>query len=382
MIVQRFLTWVEDAPADMRVEGARVLCRALLYSPLTSADRRAAEAAITLLVEDTHTPVRVAMAQILAEHPRSPRHVVMALARDAEEVATPVLLMSPILGERELVDLALLRQDRGQAAIAARNSLTAGVTAALVEIGTADTCTVLARNPKALFTSASFTRLAERFGDDADVRAALLDRDGVPLAIRHQLLVKLSAALGGMASRRFSLSEVRAESLSSEGGERATLALVADEEVDLAGLVLHLRSSGQLNAALLLRAMMCGQVAFFEEAVAELAEIDVERVRPLLGDRDGMGFTALYRRSGLPVSAMPAFRTALAGWEEWGAPPRSSAIKPDKGMVQRALARQEANAGPLDATVALLRQMEAEASRDEAFGALDAVRMPPRLVAA
>ena len=91
------------------------------------------------------------------------------------------------------------------------------------------------------------------------------------------------------------------------------MALAADTSYDEVGaLVEHLRQSGQLTAGMLLRALLSGNVVLFEEALAELSGVSIDRVTAYVHDRNISGFRALYREAGLPDTAYPAFREALA----------------------------------------------------------------------
>ena len=55
-----------------------------------------------------------------------------------------------------------------------------------------------------------------------------------------------------------------------------------------------------------------GNVVLFEEALAELSGISIDRVTAYIHDKNISGFRALYREAGLPDVAYPAFREALS----------------------------------------------------------------------
>ena len=76
-------------------------------------------------------------------------------------------------------------------------------------------------------------------------------------------------------------------------------------------MIRHLRESGQLTAGLVLRALLSGNLALFEEALSELTGMSLARVAGIVHDRKGFGFRALYEKAGLPASAYPLFREAL-----------------------------------------------------------------------
>jgi uncharacterized protein (DUF2336 family) len=197
----------------------------------------------------------------------------------------------------------------------------------------------------------------------------LLARDDLPMATRQALLSKLSQTLAGFVVARQWLKTEHAEYAAREACEKATVALSADTDYEeLGALVKHLRESGQLTAGMLLRALLSGNVVLFEEALAELSGVPLDRVTGYIHDRNISGFRALYRKAGLPDSAYPAFREALAAMREGiliGEPGGASRLK--RRIVERVLARcATEDEGDMTTLLALLRRFAVEAARDEA----------------
>lgn len=54
-----------------------------------------------------------------------------------------------------------------------------------------------------------------------------------------------------------------------------------------------------------------GDVAFFEMAIAVMANVPVVNARILLHDAGRLGLKALYERAGMPARLLPAVRVAL-----------------------------------------------------------------------
>jgi len=117
-----------------------------------------------------------------------------------------------------------------------------------------------------------------------------------------------------------------------------------------------------------LRALLSGNVALFEESLSELAELPVARVSALLHDRRGAGFKALYDRAGLPVAVYPAFRAAIEAMHEsemLAEPGGAARLK--RRMVERVLTScGSLPAGDVEPLMTLLRRYATEAAREEA----------------
>jgi hypothetical protein len=116
-----------------------------------------------------------------------------------------------------------------------------------------------------------------------------------------------------------------------------------------------------------LRALLCGNVVLFEEALAELTDVPIERVAAIVHDPKGAGFRALYDRAGLPASSFAAFREALAAMREDGFQGELSGLAHLKRrMVERVLTRCAEDAVDVEPLMTLLRRFAAEAAREEA----------------
>jgi uncharacterized protein (DUF2336 family) len=369
MIVRHFLQWVRTAPAGERAEATSALARAFLYSDLSPDDRGAAEGAMLMLLDDASPLVRRALADALAASPDAPPAIVFALAADQPNIAAPVLALSPLFVDADLVDAVATGGPAVQAAIASRAELPRSVGAAIAEVGTAESCLILVENTDAALAPLSADRIVERFGHLAVIREALLARHDLPVATRQTLVIKLSETLAGFVAGRQWLAPDHAERIAREACEKATVAIAADGEIaDVRPLIRHLRATGQLTAGLILRALLSGNVALFEEALAELADLPLPRVCGLVHDGSTAGVRALFDRAGLPASTFPAFKEAIQAMREGGfVSEPGDAARLKRRMIERVLtACEDQDLGDLEPLLTLLRRFATEAAREEA----------------
>jgi uncharacterized protein (DUF2336 family) len=184
---------------------------------------------------------------------------------------------------------------------------------------------------------------------------------------RQALVAKLSQTLADFVTARAWLAKDRALRVVSEACEKATVTLAA-ETSEVRPLVRHLRETGQLTAGLILRALLCGNCTLFEEALAELSGMRLERVYGLVHGKGSAAFRALYGKAGLPASTYPAFREAIEAMHEdvlLGETGDGSRLK--RRMVERVLTRCEQSAlGEIEPLMTLLRRFATEAAREEA----------------
>src|ERR1700749_1914449 len=319
MIVRQFISWVRTAPAGERAEATRSLARAWLISDLSEDDRAAAEGALLMLLDDPSPLVRQAMAETFARSAEAPAAIVQALSLDQPSVALPVLEHSPLLIDADLVDIVATGNSEMQCAIARRVGLPASVCAAIAEVGSPAAALELIENAYAELAPFSWDRIVERHGHLAAIRESMLVLEDLPAATRAALVAKLSETLAQFVVARNWLSADRAGRIISEARDRSTLNIAAHSRgEEMRALVTHLRMTAQLNAGLILRALLSGNIELFDAALAELADLAQARVSALLHDRGAAGLSALLKRAGLPESTFAAFRVALEALHENG----------------------------------------------------------------
>jgi uncharacterized protein (DUF2336 family) len=369
MIVRRFLQWVRTAAPGDRAEATGALARAYLYSDFSEHDRKAAQAALTLMLDDRAPVVRRALAEALGRSADAPHDIILALAHDAADIAAIVVERSPVLLEIELIEIVRAGRPGLRAAVAARPWVPESVSAVIIEVADAEVCRVLIENEGADIDEAALERLIARHGHVGTIREILLARADLTPRLRQSLVAKTAGALAVFVSERAWLEPAAAARVAREACERTTVTIARSAEGDEAlELVRHLRATEQLTAGLLLRALLGGNRALFEAALAELSGFRLSRVAAILDDRSFATFTPLYLKAGLPASAEPLFRAVLAALHEVGtAHDPLAAAQLRRRMVERVLTHYRGNdPRQLDSYFALLRRYAAEAAREEA----------------
>ena len=374
-IVRRFLAFAQCAGPEKRAAAASALARAYLHSDLAQAMRTEAELAMTALLDDPSPLVRRALAEALGSAGDAPRPLILALASDQSDVAAAVLSRSPALTDADLVDCVAMGDVVAQTAIARRADLLPGAIAALAEIGQRDAILALIGNREVALVAAALARIFARFGADAEVREALLERPSLAASLRAQIVVATANELSVAASQW--LASERAERVAREARDQAICSIAsACPEGERAELVRSLRASGALTPALLLRSLLGGERDLFAGALAELSGAPLRRVAAFIRDPRGEGFAALAHRAGLKGGVLPAFRAALAAIKVHVAEVGDGLRLP---LVQAVIDECERRDDPALAKVlALLWRFAAEAVRAEAAGfARDAIASAP-----
>ncbi|MEM7300331.1 MAG: DUF2336 domain-containing protein [Pseudomonadota bacterium] len=317
MIVQNYLNWVEDAGVAERALATNALARAYLHSELPETDRNHAEAAMTVLLDDPAPSVRYALAEVLGGAEKAPRHIINALARDLPDIAMMVLCRSPLIADHELIELISSGDRVVQTAIACRQPLSPALASALADTAHEDACRALMRNEEVSLRGHTLMVLARRFGDSGTFRRELLDYPFLPVEVRQQLVQKLATGLADLVSKTGWISEFRIKRAATEACDKASVDIARQlNEDQVSRYVEHLRESGQLTAAILLRSICQGEIDFFKSALSNLSSLPERRVQFILVSGRRSAFRAAYDRTELPKDAFALFEIAVDCWRE------------------------------------------------------------------
>lgn len=315
MVVAHFLKWLESARVAERVAAAAALSRAYVGNELDFEDRCAAEAALTLLLDDPSAKVRAAMAEALSMSRLAPRQVIAALSADQPDVAAMIVARSPLIADTDLIDRVADGHGSTQRLIASRPSVSMPVCAAIAEIGDENACIALLANRRADIACVSLRRIAERYGHVAGVREALIRDDRLPAESRHLLLVKVGEALRQSPFVRGSIGPAYAEKVTRNACIKAGLTLVErTSQSEYPALIEHIRLAGDLSASFLVRVIAYGKVDFFGAALVALTGQAEARVRSLLADGFDTALSALFGKAGLAKPIHAAILCALKIW--------------------------------------------------------------------
>jgi uncharacterized protein (DUF2336 family) len=308
--VQKLLA---DPSPHSRAEVAGKLAGELDARKLNESELELAQEIVRTMARDVAVVVRKALAENLKNAPDLPHDVALTLARDVEEVALPVLETSLVLTDADLVEIIDSGSSEKNAAIAARTTVSAAVSDAIVEKADETAVAKLVANKGAVIEDKSMSRVVDRFGDNPIVQQPLVQRDKLPVAVAERLLTRVSENLRDYLVTHQELSAKSAADMVLQSRERATVNIAArnTDEADVEKLVAQLYRNQRLTPSLVLRALCTGDITFFECALAILANVPLLNARILIHDEGGLGLKSIYEKSGLPQNFLPVVEAAI-----------------------------------------------------------------------
>ncbi len=304
--------------SEERATIAHRLCRRIAIDVLNDDERAYADEIIQILAKDTAELVRRTLSVTLRNSPRLPHKVALQLAQDVETVAIPVLESSPVFTDEDLIELVLAVTAAKQSAIAARETLSPGVTEVICEHGDVAAVETASANTGAEFSDRAYESAIERFPSNSNIHGSIVLRDHVPPHIAEKMVSLVSGQVFDMLINRHELPAQVAIDLAAGARERATIDLVeqAGRTSDLPRFVSQLNLNGRLSHSLIMRALCVGHMPFVEHALAELSGVPHGRVWLMIHDAGPLGLQAIFDRAGLNRKLLPAFRAATKVFHE------------------------------------------------------------------
>lgn len=315
------------------------------------------------MAADAEMIVRRSVATSLKNSEHLPRDIAIKLANDDVAVALPVLEFSQVLTDDDFI--AILADGNGakQVAIARRPEVSENLATAIVETGNAAAVSTLVSNDGAALTEPLLAKTLDRYGRFETVKAAMVQREELPLTITERLVNLVSEKLKVTLAARHKLPADVATDIILEARERATMSLVTGDtsQENSCALIQQLHASGRLTASLVLRALCIGDMRFVEEAMAEVAGTSADKASLLIHDAGKLGLKALYKKCAFPDSLYPAFRVAVDVLDETdldgGARDRE---RFSRRVIERVLTQyQDIDVSDLDYLLGKLKRLEA-----------------------
>jgi uncharacterized protein (DUF2336 family) len=312
------------------------------------------------LVVEAERDIRHRLSQKLAAADWAPNALVNVLALDDIEIARPIIAMSPVLHDLDLVRLLVEATIEHQIEVARRPNLSQAVIGAILEQAEPAVMTALAGNHTAELSPADMEELVEASRVIAAMRTPLSQHPKLTGQLAKRLYLWVGLALRQGLADRFRLDVTILDETLAAAVAEAQHAISAAEttprttregerEVMEQRLIDKLHAAGQLRPGYLVRALREGRLGLFATALAMLGRFETEQVQATL-DSDRPELLALACAAvGIDRSVFPDILEMARGLNEGrpgggaeGARKASVAFAPVSPEVAGAAFRQAA----------------------------------------
>ena len=312
-----FAVIATDTDGAVRATLAKRLSALAPGLPPPQQDRLALMAwtALAQLATDAAEDIRATIAEAVKDLPAAPRDLILGLASDhAIRVAEPVLRLSPILTEEDLLTLvAAPPVAETLTAIARRPAISEAVADGLVASGDAAAITALIGNHTAAIREGTIDALV--------VQAAERTAWQEPLVRRPALPARAAVALAGfvadhllapLCQRRDLPAEATARIRAAVATRLAGTAKAGETAEDAKGRAAILLDAGAMTEALILNAARRSETDFVVAGLAGLSGVPLSAVSNATATRCAKSIAGLCRKAGLGTTATELVVTLLA----------------------------------------------------------------------
>lgn len=236
---------------------------------------------LSALAEQTAVEARAELSKRFADAPLAPHGLILKLARDAIEVAAPILARSTALTEEDLVCLASDAAQEHLQAISQRAEVSSKVSEKIVQHGNDTTIAKLIENDGARLSRGTYETVTAKAEVSISLQAPLVQRTDTPTDLLGDLMLTVEHQLRDQILERF--AQIDPETLEvALAASRDRLALRLDEDRDLEIARSYIRKKAvrkQLDGALLARLLREQDMLKFHVGFAEMTGVDVTAAR-------------------------------------------------------------------------------------------------------
>ncbi|MCE3005973.1 MAG: DUF2336 domain-containing protein, partial [Rickettsiales bacterium] len=305
---------LKDDSTDSRIEVLDKISLQYNMQKFSHREREVAEQIFRLIMKDTQMQVREMLAQRICNNPDIPRDIALHLALDHDRVAVPIIEISEVLSDADLVKIIDSSRDVSKLlAISRRPSVSERVSDALVDTSYPNVISALLDNQKAEISERVLAHIADTYAHEPQVIQSMVDRMRLPVTVVERLVAHVTESVAQELKKKYKLTDAQIRKETTGAREDVTLTLLSHEHdpAMIEALVKQLMDEKRLTPSIVMTALCRGQRYFFVYAMAQLAHIPAKNVEKLITDKGGIGFRALYDRTEMPASMFEAIQILL-----------------------------------------------------------------------
>lgn len=269
---------------------------------------------MTLLAHDAEVEIRKTLSENLKNNDAIPHALALRLAEDVIEVSLPMLEVSTLLSQEDLIKIVKKTKEMSAlTAIASRNDVSAPLSGALIDTNHEKVIDTLVNNEKAVVNENHMKEVLAKFPKSGAMIEALVSRGSLPVSIVDQMLEAFLQKFTDDPQPHVIQNIVEALKKHNVEEEKAAPATdpnnhhsADDEYRRTLERVDQLHKKNELTSSMILRALCKGDFNFLEIGLGKLTDSTPERVHKILYSQGPTIFAALYKKAGMPEGTFGA----------------------------------------------------------------------------
>lgn len=314
----------KDSNTDIRSDLAVKLARITPHLPSDQRQKlyQLTEEALGILAHDQVLRVRQILADALKDVANAPRSVIKQLASDKElSIAEPILICSPVLSEKDLLQIISSDPIQGAlAAIAQREEVSENLADIIIKDGDSEAVTYLLKNHRSAISERDLDRIVEQAEKVEEWHEPLVSRPilspnsicRLATFVAMNLLDKLQDRMDMNDETLVAVAQTVESRIAKESEEEDAQVEEQDKEAHALEEAKRLMRAGALTQEVIEDALAAGNRTFIMASVSLLAKIDYEFVMNTLTKKNPQEIVALCWKADLSAHMAQQFQTQIA----------------------------------------------------------------------
>jgi len=271
--------------------------RMLLANAVSDMSARASGAELSLItdilmeiVRRAELDVRRSLAERLARQPNAPRNLIVWLANDEIQVARPVIVLSDVLQDDDLINIIQQRDAEYRRLVAQRASMGLRVINSLILTHDESVLQTLLENQQIVFEESSLKMLIAAAKDKEPLKRPLLTRPEINANIALSIYWWVSQELRQVIQTRYTINRALIdEALQETMNELLSMRGTGLEGVtpEISYVAQQLVEARRVTSGMLITTLRRGQVNLFVALFAELLRLPTDKVNAMLSHSSG-----------------------------------------------------------------------------------------------
>ncbi|PIR39100.1 MAG: hypothetical protein COV35_04360 [Alphaproteobacteria bacterium CG11_big_fil_rev_8_21_14_0_20_39_49] len=280
------------SPLETKMEVIKKIGKYYTSESLSVQQKEASERILRSLVRESDTLVKCGISESIKNALNASNDLVMQLAQDIDIVAIPILEFSKVLTDENLVYIIERTDDiEKQKTISKRETVSEGVSDALIHKGHEDVVVTLLNNKGAAVSDDGYKEIVEKFPEVKAVLISVKHRERVPASILNTVREKI-------------VREDDKQTLDDKKCQK-------DVDKEYCLFIKIIKERGVQENIAPIYALCMGNRKLFEMCVARKLKVPTLNIRRILDSDASNSFSELYKRAELPDNLFDATETLL-----------------------------------------------------------------------
>jgi uncharacterized protein (DUF2336 family) len=259
------------------------------------------------------------LSEVFADAPDAPVGLMRDLANHSFEVAGPVLQRSRVLDDQTLLQIVNYQSQQHIQAVAQREAVSETLSDAIVKFGDDNALNALIRNDGARISRTSMEAAVDRARRNTFLHEGVVRRSDLPLDLLNEMYFVVETKLRDqIMARNATVDPQTLDAALSKARERMRQSVgdVSAEAKNAMKFIQTKKTSGELNARLLVSLYREAKRMHFLYGLAEMTNLDPETVADLIERRDVDGLAMICRAAGIERPLFVTLAVLSCGGDE------------------------------------------------------------------